>query len=393
MKILWISSLFPYPPNNGFKVRVFNLIKPLSKRHEITLISFIDPKENQRNISLLGKYCHKIRTVPFPQPKIKYSLFNSLPRAVCGYTSDQMQQTINEETKKTTFDVMIIEHLVMAKYLPPFFQGLSVLSLHDVESLRYKSTSKRKKGIKKKLWIIAETWKLYKYEINVTKKFDLCITVSEKDKKILQRWSPNGHFIEVPIGIDLSQFKPLPTPENDGKIITFCGALDYRPNTEAVLYFYRKIFPLIRSKIPKVTFLVVGRRPPMEIENLSLDRNVIVTGTVDDIKPFLMQSSVFVSPILSGGGSKVKIIQAMACGLLVISTTKGYEGINAIPGKELLVADKPAEFANHVVSLLQDRDLKNEISKRGRARIVRDYDMKAIANNLYLILRHEISRR
>lgn len=397
MKILWISPALPYPPDNGLKVRIFNLISPLSQYHDISLVSFVDTKEPQEeNISHLSKYCTTVRSVPFqPEGAKGYGLFNRLPDVVLVYFSSSMVKAIKEEISKRDFDIIIIESLKMAQYLPADFKGLSTLSTHNVESIKYRSLLELKKGIKKKTGALIQLSKLRRYEINMLNEFDLCITVSERDRYVFQKWSShrNMEIEEIPIGIDTAEYKPIEDEKKDGKTISFCGACSYEPNVDAILYFYKEILPIIKYEIPDVTFQVIGSNPPTEILNLASEDNITVTGYVDDVKTYLLKSSVFAAPLRMGGGSKVKIIQAMGSGLPVVTTPEGARGIHATPGKDLLVADNSRGFAQHVISLLQNEDLRTSISKSARECIVARYDMDVVAGNYTLVMEKLVAQK
>ncbi|MDI6792378.1 MAG: glycosyltransferase [bacterium] len=388
MKILWICPTWPYPPTIGSKVRVMNLLKPLSERHDITLLSFINPSEDDSNIDVLKGLC-RVRTIPFTNNPENYSLLNLLPYGVFGYTCQEMSRAIDEEISCDDYQVMIFEHLSMAQYLPHSFPGLKVLSLYDVESDQYRSLSKNKKGIKKRIWTYLEFLKLRHYETTVVDQFDLCLTVSKEDQDFFQK-NTKGVFVEIPMGMDTSEYSPPSKTLSNSKHVSFLGALDYGANIEAVLYFYEEVFPKVQEEIPGCLFQIIGRRPPLEIQKLAENPQVIVTGTVEDIRPYLEKTSVFVSPIWAGAGSKTKIITAMASGLPIVSTTKGLEGVKCTPGADVLVADNADEFARTVITLLHDESLRSQVAALARKSAIKNYDMKVVADRFESFMRERI---
>ncbi len=378
-KILWLPEFLPFPLNTGFKNAVFNLLKPMSKENEITLISFVHSSVNPDQAHLLKKCCKTIVTIPLEDLKYRPNrLSKKIPHCMSQF-SPLMEKAINDALAQDFFDVVIVEGLSMAQYLTSKFNGLSIYRAHDVEALKYKSLSQRKKGLRTKIWRYLQYLKLKRYEIDIIKRFDLCITVSEHDRRVFRKWIQGVNIETVPIGISIEKYCPFRNIPKKENLISFCGTLNYPPNVDGLLYFYKKVYPYIRQKCPHVQLRVIGRKPPLDVLALRFDKSVEITGEVADIKPFLADCSISVAPIRLGGGSKVKIIQSMAMGLPVVTTPHGIEGIDVIVGRDLLVGSTPREFAKMAISLLTDQELREAVSRSARETIIKKYNREVIA--------------
>lgn len=387
MKILWVSSIFPYPPNNGLKVWMMNLIRPLSQWHDITLITASESGESPEDVAFVRQFCCEVQAVHCPlgqaQPDGQPL---SLPRAVRKFSFPALRQAIRAAQEKTSFDAVIIEAVKMAHYLPDDFAGVSVLNEPDVEALRYRSTIAGKKGLRSKFWCYQEYRRWRRYEMEMMARFDVCIAVAEHDAAILKRWSPNANIHHIPIPVDTEGIAPFLDAPREENLISFVGALNYYPNVDAVLWFCREVYPLVKRHVPDVQLHVIGRKPPQEVLSLRTDPSITLLQDVPDVNPPLARSVVSVAPVRMGGGTKVKIQTAMSLGLPVVTTPHGIEGLRAQDGRDILVGRNAREFARHVVRLLQDRELRQSVSEAALHCIQTHYAMDVVSRQMHNLL-------
>jgi sugar transferase (PEP-CTERM/EpsH1 system associated) len=391
MKILFITSQFPFPPDSGWNIRVFNFIRFLSERHRITLLSFYTEKDNPANFSELTKYCSEIfnlrRSSSYNSLDLARGLFTSIPFSIWNYRSRKMEKEAEELISSKKFDVIQVEDIHMSQYLPQGCSGLKILDMHNVESEYLERFSKIETNVFKKYYASLTAKKLKRYEISNSIKYDVCLTVSENDSKTFQLFAHPKSMETVPNGVDPSYFTPAEDKAAPSTLL-FLGKLDYRPNVDALGYFMEKIWPRIIAKTPEAKFIVVGKDLPENLRNSLKSRNVIFKGYVEDIRKVLSSCAVMVVPLRYGGGTRIKILEALAMGKAVVSTSLGCEGIEIQSGKDILIADTPESFADLVVKVLTDSVLREKIGKKGRELVREKYDWKKITRKLeeiYLI--------
>ena len=262
-------------------------------------------------------------------------------------------------------DVVVADFLFAAANVP--FRGPvpTVLFEHNVEYLIWK----RLCDIETRPWrraLLAVEWrKLRAREADACRLADLTVAVSDDDRQRLAAIAPGGHIAAIPTGVDTDYFAPGAAPEQPGKLV-FSGSMDWQPNEDAVLFFIDQILPLIRAQSPDVSFTVVGRNPTERLRTAAAAAGVIVTGTLDDIRPAMADAAIAVVPLRAGSGTRLKILEAMAMGKAVVSTTVGAEGLALVPGEHFLAADAPAEFARAVLSLLRNEKERRRLAEAGR---------------------------
>lgn len=395
MKILMLCHDFPNP-YKGDSLRPFNLIKYLSEKHGhvITLLSFKQKTSESIYHYNLEEYCRVIQPMDImgvnapPFKRILYVIKNmiSSQNIFSGnfnflnfYYSPKMQCKINELLRTEDFDALYTDGS-MASYvdnisLPKIVEPLDALSE------TYHEIFLQQKNLFKKLFWLLQYLKTRKREKTRYKKFDYCIVVTQRDKDILDLYSRDLNVSIIPNGIDFSYFKPVKVKENFPSLI-FVGDMSSPPNITAVSFFYNGIYPLIKKQVPDVKLYLVGRNPSTEISKLSRDESVVVTGYVDDVRPYLIKASVVVTPMILGMGIKNKILEAMAMEKPIVSTSIGARGIDVSPGENIIIADEPKEFAIRVVELLGDEQLRQKIAKSGRLLVETNYSWEKMADML-----------
>ena len=390
MKVLWISPKLPYPPESGDKLRQFNLIRHLSSGVDISLIAFALTKEEEVQSKHMEQYCGKVRTFFSPNPsyveRIRSILTTGKPYYVSRYQDLAVAGYIRDEIETFQPDLVQIEHTYMAEYLrkiPPDLERPSILTKHNIDAdLALQNYRLADSSVRKVFWWL-EWKKMSLYEPYVDNLFSSVVVMSEFDKaEILRRKKPPSVVNVVENGVDTVKLQPL-APVYD-PVMLFIGALDYLPNQDAANYLCRDIFPLIKKSFQNAGILLVGRKPSPEILGLASEA-VEVWGDVPEVEPFYRRASIAVVPLRAGSGSRLKILEAMALGRPVVSTTKGAEGLEIEAGKDFLAADDPAAFAESIKMLFNEPDLYQNISSHARKTVEEKYDWSEAARKMSAI--------
>ena len=399
MRILITCKEFPHSQVIGGPIIIYNRLKHLSKNHLVSLAAFCRPEE-KKYIPSVEPFCHDLRLIPFPPKrsllKQIWDFFTSpIPYYFLRvYGSKEMAHTIAEMVKKDKYDFVIAEYSVMGQFLhsndelPPVRK---VISVHECYSLaRLKSLHHHKLGLNK-LREALNLKGLRKYEFDMYKEADKVLTLTLQGKNELLEIAPDLDIFVVPHGVDVEAFSFLPQAEEDHSII-FIGNYLHYPNVDAVLYFHEKIWGKLKTSISNIKFYVVGQAPPPEITRLSQDTSIIVTGTVDDVVPYLRKGKVFICPVRLGGGFRGKILEAMAVGRPVVSTSLGAEGIPASNGENIILADEPEDFARGISDLMQNETLYEKVQFNARKLMEDNYAWDkgvALLENVLKQMMHE----
>lgn len=391
MKILLVTSNLPYPPTTGGKIRVWHLLRQVAQHHELTLLSLLDSPDEVQFLPYLQRYCH-VETVVKQRRRPRGKLFLRLlktmlrghpPRNGIAYY-EEMERKVRELTSQP-FDIIHIEQSHMAPYIEFVTRADSsarLITLYDVGATQYERILKVRSGFQGRFWAWLDWFFLRRWEpAYLARHFDKCIVVSPVDEALLHRANPVLDLAVVPNGVDTSQYHLLPeTPGS--KEILLIGKMNYAPNVDGALFFYRQIFPLVQSQVPEACLLIVGAEPVAEVQALATDPAVTVTGRVEDIVPSYQRACLSVVPLRAGGGTRLKILESLALGRPVVSTSIGCEGLEVAHGQDILVADTPADFAAQVVRLLNDIELRRRLVANGRHLVETTYDWEVIAQQL-----------
>lgn len=383
-------------PYTGKSLRPFNLISYLSEKYgyEIALACFKEKTSEYRNNRNLEKYCYFITSIDIMKvnaPLFKRTLYTiknmiSLQNVFSKnfnflnfYYSSKMQSEINKLLKSENFDAIYTDYS-MASYVYHVNLPKIVEPLDAISEGYHEMVSQEKNSFKKLFWLV-QYLKTKKREKSVYKKFDYCIVVTERDKEILDSYLGESNIRVIPNGVDISYFKPISVKEVYPSLI-FIGDMSGLPNESAIIYFYNEIYTLIKNRVKNVKLYIVGRNPSKEISKLSLDKSVVVTGYVKDVRPYLSGASIVIIPMISGTGIKNKVLEAMAMEKPVISTSIGARGIDISPEENIIIADEPEEFAKRVVELLEDEQLRQRIANNGRRLVETNYSWEKMADML-----------
>ena len=372
MKILWVKANKILPVHSGGDLRSFNILRQLAVRDEVIFFSYYDEgadPDYEKNLQeqLPGAVCVNTgrRQASRLARGMDYLLRlpQSAPYAVSRFGSGKVQQRLKRCLTEQRPDVVVCDFLDAAVNFPEQVTIPAVLFQHNVESEIWRRHATNGSGPARKLIYGLEFSKMLRYEQKMVQRFDHVIAVSEHDKKLMKAWVDPARITVVPTGVDTCQFCPGPQPEQEKPLVVFVGAMDWEPNIDAAKYFCAEIWPLVLAKVPDAKFRIVGRNPDRRVQALA-GNTVEVTGRVLSVVEHLRAAAVVVVPLRVGGGTRLKIYEAMAVGKAVVSTSVGAEGLDVHHGRDMILADSPVEFAESVITLLRDPDLR---SRQGRA--------------------------
>ncbi|HEY4690055.1 MAG TPA: glycosyltransferase family 4 protein [Anaerolineae bacterium] len=385
MNLLVVSSWFPYPPNNGSKLRAYHLLRELSKRHIITLLSFAGPDEEQGTPGL-SEICRVVKTVPGSPFKTGGSLglrglFSSLPRSYLQTYSPAMQDLVDRSLIGSHVAVGLqlgaALYLANARSVPRIFEEAEVTVLREQFTFQRRWHRRLRYGL---TW-----WKFARFMRRLTDGFDATTVVSELERNQMIRIGCDaGRIAVISNGVNPACLHVEATPQP--ATLIYPGALTYWANYDAILGFLSDVFPLIRRVRPDVTLQVTGSTDGVRLDDLPNQEGVIFTGYVSDIDALIAQSTACIVPLRGGGGTRLKIIQSMALGTPVISTSKGAEGLAVAPEESILIGDTPQQFADQVLRLLADPTLRTRLSHNGRRLIAQSYTWDQIGTQLDALL-------
>ena len=442
MRILFLTQIIPYPPDSGPKVKTWHVLRYLAERgHQVHLASFIRPEE-ESHVDALRQICVEVQTIPIRRSRIAdagyylRSFLRGRPFLIERDDLAAMRRCIQQSTHSVDFDYIHTDQLSMAQFALP---APRIFSEEVYRLERSKETLVREHGRRPKLifdahnavWTIVERmgqnlpWYLQplvkeealrvkRYEGMLVQVFDHTLAVTEIDRQLLLQARQtylnslsNGSGLRVsseseipnpinviPIAVDTQVLRPVSRKPGSINILTL-GTLHYPPNADGIRWFANKVFPLIVSQEPGATLSIVGKNPPQDLRDLakkSPDR-FNVTGYVPDLVPYFEQSAAVVVPVRAGSGMRVRILEAFAQSMPVVTTTVGLEGIDANPGEDVLVADSPEDFASAVVRILRDPLLQAKLAENGRRLAESHYDWKVVLQKMDQIYAIEESQR
>lgn len=393
MKILIIDEEIPYPLNSGKRIRSFNLTTYLSRHHRVSYLAYADPDDERTGI--LKEKNIDPRTVRAPRRKksgllfylrLLLNLFSRYPYVVSSHYTSRFQKRLNELLKETEFDLILVEWTPYAIYIKDVKNIKSVIVAHNIESDIWERYHLFEKNIFRKFYIGIQKKKMLKFEKSCFFWARGAVAVSRRDADQIKSLGVNYDVKLIENGVDLDYFSATGT-DIDPATLVFTGSMDWRPNQDAARYFVHDVFPLLKEKFPQLQFFVVGRNPTYGIKELGKIDGVVITGTVDDVRPYMARATIYVVPLRIGGGSRLKILEAMAMKKAVVSTPVGAEGLRAEDGENILIGNTPREFADQIISCLRDDRLRSKLEINGRKTVEQYYGWEQIGKtyNEYLL--------
>jgi sugar transferase (PEP-CTERM/EpsH1 system associated) len=395
VRVLFLSQIVPYPPHGGVLQRGYNLIRELGRQASVHLLAFVHPDELQTPEAVdesrraLQAFCERVDYFPlWPKTSpahralaLATSACSSSPFSVIAHRSAAFAGAVAESLQRMPADIIHVDTVALAQFVPWERRIPSVLTHHNIESMLMERRANVEKGVLARRFLAREAAKLKAYE-SASARFDVNIVMSRPDEAALLAQVPGAATAVVPNGVDVEYFRPDPSQETPALIYT--GGMNMFANKDAVLYFLEEIWPLVCAQVPNVEFYAVGQDPPRELQAFAeRDPRVTVTGKVKDIRPYVWKSSVYVVPLRVGGGTRLKVLDAMATGKAMVSTSIGCEGIDVRHGEHLLKADAPQAFADATVALLQDRARRRALGEAARSLVERKYAWPVIGTQLF----------
>jgi len=370
-------------------------MQQLAQNHKVSLFSFYT---NNKQLEHLSEANEIFEHVYIEYHKEKYSILNLLkgtvlskPFSTYNYWSTKTLKKLYEITQKNRFDVIQIEHTALAQYAKYMDCSFKVLDFHNLEYEKMERYAVFQQNALKKYYAKLTAKKLKNYELRVVREFDLSLTCSNREKELLQKANPNSEIIVVPNGTDIIDEMALEKQTKKPiKSILFVGALNADKNVDAVLYFFNEILPLILREQPDILFQIVGGSVPTEIQQLRKHPNVKVLGFIKDLKAILKPGTISVVPLRYGGGTRLKITEAMAHGIPVVSTTLGCEGLDVLHNKNILIADTSESFAQCCLELISSSSKRESLIKSGYELVTKQYDWKTITTTLSEIITKKV---
>lgn len=392
MKLLILTPQLPYPPHQGTTIRNFNIIKHLAPHHAITLVSFGTPTELE-HAEPLRALCQRIEIAPYPTRSLIQrawtTLASPLPDMALRLKSDAMHTIVERILHEEQFDIVQIEGIEMARYAPHSSLITRHWSLvfddHNAEYVlqrtAFESDARHPKRWHGALYSLIQWKKLERYERAICQRADRVVVCSNADAQALSTLHPKLQTRVIPNGVDTQHFVPSDTvcAKPDAELaMVFVGKMDFRPNIDAMTWFVTEILPRIRAEIPLAHIIIVGQKPAPRIQALAQNAGVEITGWVEDTRPFVADAAVYVVPLRMGSGTRLKVLEAMAMGKAIVSTTRGAEGIEYTRHHHLVIADTPEAFARAVIELLHNPARRRELGRNARALVEARYDWRAI---------------
>jgi glycosyltransferase involved in cell wall biosynthesis len=382
VRILWLKTELLHPVDKGGKIRTFHMLKELKRQgHEITYLTLDDGTAAADARERASEYCHELVTVPHhTRPKfsagfyaeLALNLASPLPYFMRKYKSEAMRDEILRLARSEKFDVLVCDFLQPSVNVPSEVNLPTVLFQHNVEAMIWKRHYEVQSNPLKKLYLYGQWRKSFSYEREACRRFDRVVAVSAEDRERMEHDYALQGVADVPTGVDTEYFRPRGEVAREPHNLVFTGSMDWLPNEDAIQYFTKEIWPRVRVAVPDAVLTVVGRNPfPSLVELSKRDPSVIVTGRVEDVRPYMERAAAYIVPIRIGGGTRLKIYEAMAMEKPIVSTTIGAEGLPVHDGEELILADEPEGFAAAVVRVLRDEEFARSLGERA-ARIVRE---------------------
>ncbi len=385
-RILFVAPRLPLPADTGAKIRTFHLIRQARRWYDVDLICY-GFGAGEREVAGLRAMGVGVTLVPWPlrpwPSRIGQVLCGGTPHSVWKYDTVAFRDRLREILARRTYVVVHTDHIHMAPFrVCAGEETATVLDEHNVEyRILERCAGVTRDPLRRAVYHL-QTGRMRRFEAAAARRFTACLTVSEDDRTALERLTRGCVPVSVvPNGVDTGFFSPDGKDADDG--LVFTGSMDWLPNEDAVIFFRREILPGIWKRRPRTRFYVVGRNPSGRLRAcLAGDDRIVVTGGVEDIRPFVRDASVYVVPIRVGGGTRLKILEAMAMGKPVVSTTVGAEGIAHTPGRDIVLADAPDDFVRAVVSLLEDADRRRSTGAAARDLVLRTYDWDIVGERL-----------
>ncbi len=389
LKVLFLSQRFLFPMDTGGKIRTGKILEQLKNKVSLTVISNVESPKDDQYIPEMEALCDRFIAVPWKEMprytakfymKIAGQSFSHYPISVLNDYSNDLEAAVLAELKQRQYDLAICDFLQSTLNFRQLNSIPKLLFQHNVEAtITKRHLEKAKDPVSKLFWGLQHR-KMFRHEKEMCNHFDGTIAVSEKDKERIRNWFGATNVFDIPTGVDTDYYQPAKEVSEKKKLV-FTGSMDWLPNEDAMLYFIEKIFPLIKTEEPETELVIVGRKPTPAMQKLAEGRNdITLTGWVEDTRPYIAESAVFIVPIRIGGGTRMKIYEALAMGKAMVSTSVGAEGLPLKHGKQIFFADNERDFADNVITLLRDKALRKKMGQTARSYVYKNFRWEKVAD-------------
>jgi polysaccharide biosynthesis protein PslH len=399
MKILWVKAGGLVPPDTGGKIRSYNILRELARQHSVTFFSFYAEHDNDLHPGLKSIF-DRVVCLPLrlPAPKtaaemLGYGLrlLSSQPYGIAKFCRPEVRRRLGGLLNQEDYDVIVCDFMAAAGVVPWDSPVPKVLFTHNVEATIWRRHYEVANNPAWKAVSWLEWRKMEAAERRYLRLADRVLTVSETDREAFASVLDPAKLTVIPTGVDVDYFQPMPVEETPNSLV-FTGSMDWLPNEDAIFYFVGEILPLIAQQCPDICLEVVGRRPSRKLQALAeTQKNLRLTGWVEDIRPYMARGAVCIVPLRIGGGTRLKIFEAMAMGKAVVSTSVGAEGLPVHSGQDILLADTPINFANEVISLLRSSSERRRLGVAARALVQEKYSWARVGEDFARTLRDLVS--
>lgn len=401
MRVLWLSHLIPYPPKGGVLQRSYHLLKEVAKHHDVDLLAFHQPnlmgplvssldegiKEAQQ---VLNGFCKKVEFVEISSQQVRFgnyflalkSLFTQDPYNINWLKSPEYTKVLRELLQSSDYDLVHFDTISLVPYFNLVGKIPTVLDHHNIESHMLIRRAENESNVLKKWYFRQEGLRLETFEKQFCPQFSLNITCSEIDKQRLRGIAPASWVEEVPNGVDVNYFKPDRSVEQ-GKNLIFIGTLNWYPNIEAVRFLAHELWPSLKKEVPGISIDIIGAEPPEDIVRLSeTDSDFRVHGFVDDILPFMNKAAIYVCPIMDGGGTKLKVLDALSMEKALVAHEIACEGIRVQNEKNVIFAQSVDEYVDAIKLLIENKQLRQTMGVEARKLVEDKYAYEMVGENL-----------
>lgn len=396
MRVLQIAPRVCWPLDTGAKLRNFHLARVLSRHADVTLLAFTN--DDQASTPQLDFYQQVIpvkRAAGYRPAKLLRGAFGPTPFPVLNYTTEAMNQALTGVLQNRGFDFVQLESIHMSACVPliraAHIRPTVICDWHNIESELIGRYAEREASVSRRAYARRTARLMRKFERRALGDFDAHITVSQDDADRLHDLNRDAHVRAIENGVDAAHYSDEEinrasdakgTDKSARNRLVFVGSMDYHANIDAAVSFAREVWPALHQQTPALIFTIVGRNPSDEVRELGSIPGVEITGTVPDVRPFYRGAVAAIVPLRVGGGSRLKIIEAMAAGIPVVSTTLGAEGLAVKRGENILIADTNQELSSTILGLIENENQQKSLSQAGRALVSLRYDWASVGNQL-----------
>ena len=388
-KILFLSTRAPFPTTTGHFQRTYNILKQTAQFADIFFFGFYDKnvseQQAQKVDEALSLLCARVHIEHIPEERslmragvlVLSSVLGTKPLVARKYFKRSMASAVRDCVRREEIDLVHLDMLPLVEYMPILGELPLALTNHNVESLRLARWARAERNPIKRLFLKLQARRLRAYEENALKQLRYCVAVSETDKGYLQSFNPTCTICVIPNGTDTAFYKPSNGLRDSRPCILWIGGMADPYNKQGVQFFFDRIFPDVLDQVPALNWIVVGKHPPAPMRSVV---GIELAGFVEDVRPFYDRAHVLVVPLLSGSGTKLKVIEGLARGMPIVTTTIGAEGLAVEHGVNIFISDDPRAFAEHVVELLQNDSLRTTVGANARKLAEQLYDWQVIGS-------------